>query len=346
MKPASRSFLTLLLTSAALAGCWWSFRHMPARWWRDDIVAEVHGRPITLADVAEGLRIDIWRRGQGWDSMTPENQQAARRDVMQTMVDERLVRHYRKLEPALDVQEATVREVDAWWRQFETEAERNLRLGWQHLTETKVAGIVSENQADQAWLERQAEGRIKPATLLELRAWYDAHAETLRIPEAYRAAHIYLTRHDVLKPDRAPEIQTIQQKLTSNQGTFAELATQFSEDERSKILGGDLGWFTADRMPADFIAAVQSLQPGQTSAPVLTALGWHIIQLRERQPSRLPTFEEVRNEIAALLLSRSRSEAANAVMADLRRRSEKDGSSWYHDTGMLAKAEPAKIHGK
>jgi peptidyl-prolyl cis-trans isomerase C len=54
-------------------------------------------------------------------------------------------------------------------------------------------------------------------------------------------------------------------------------------------------------MPPDFIAAVQALQPGQTSAPVLTRLGWHVIHLMERRPSRLPAYEEARAEILAAL---------------------------------------------
>ncbi|MDZ4287062.1 MAG: peptidylprolyl isomerase [Prosthecobacter sp.] len=345
MNRVLRSLLILVSSSAALAGCWWSVRHMPARWWRDDIVAEVHGAPVTLADVQEGLRIHLWRRGQNWDAMTAENQDTARREVMQGLIDERLVRHYRARQPAIDVQAATTREVESWWKQFETEPERNMRLGWQHLTEQKVADLVSEIQADQAWLEKQAEGRMTSITLRDLRDWYAAHAETLRIPAAYRASHIYLSRHEPTKPNREPEIQAIHQKLLASQGTLAELAAQVSEDERSKKLGGDLGWFTRDHMPADFMTAVEHLEIGQVSAPVLTALGWHIIQLSERQPSRPPTFEEARDEIAALLQSRSRSEAANAVMAALRRRSESDGSSWYHNTTMLGKAIPTKIHG-
>ena len=56
-------------------------------------------------------------------------------------------------------------------------------------------------------------------------------------------------------------------------------------------------------MPADFIASVQKLQPGETSPPVLTRLGWHLIHLIERRPSHLPTLEEARAEIQAALES-------------------------------------------
>ena len=58
-------------------------------------------------------------------------------------------------------------------------------------------------------------------------------------------------------------------------------------------------------MPADFIAAVQKLQPGQTSPPVLTRLGWHLIHLIERRQSRLPSLEEARAEIHTALESKA-----------------------------------------
>jgi peptidyl-prolyl cis-trans isomerase C len=62
-------------------------------------------------------------------------------------------------------------------------------------------------------------------------------------------------------------------------------------------------------MPADFIAAVQELQPGETSPPVLTRLGWHLIHLIERRPSRLPTLKESRAEIQAALESKALNQA-------------------------------------
>jgi len=101
------------------------------------------------------------------------------------------------------------------------------------------------------------------------------------------------------------DLRTIQRQLIDGSFTFREAAATFSEDDRTKSLAGDLGWFSTDRMPADFIAAVQKLQPGQTSPPVLTRLGWHLIHLIERRQSRLPSLEEARAEIHTALESKA-----------------------------------------
>ena len=73
--------------------------------------------------------------------------------------------------------------------------------------------------------------------------------------------------------------------------------------------GGDLGWITITRMPADFMQAVEKLPLGKISAPVETKLGWHLLRVDERHASRLPEFEEVRTEIIAMLDQQRREKA-------------------------------------
>jgi parvulin-like peptidyl-prolyl isomerase len=67
---------------------------------------------------------------------------------------------------------------------------------------------------------------------------------------------------------------------------FATLASQQSTDPGSKDKGGDLGWFGKGVMDPPFEAAAFALQPGQLSAVVQGANGYHIIQLLERDPAR------------------------------------------------------------
>ena len=67
---------------------------------------------------------------------------------------------------------------------------------------------------------------------------------------------------------------------------FATLASQQSTDPGSKDKGGDLGWFGKGVMDPPFEAAAFALQPGQLSAVIQGANGYHIIQLLERDPAR------------------------------------------------------------
>ncbi|HVC02997.1 MAG TPA: peptidylprolyl isomerase [Steroidobacteraceae bacterium] len=85
---------------------------------------------------------------------------------------------------------------------------------------------------------------------------------------------------------------------------FAELAKANSIDS-SKTNGGDLGWFQASRMVKPFAAALQSLKPGQfTQQPVQTQFGWHIIQLLGTRPVTPPPFDQVKGQVANLVLQK------------------------------------------
>ncbi|UTS82311.1 peptidylprolyl isomerase [Phaeobacter piscinae] len=79
---------------------------------------------------------------------------------------------------------------------------------------------------------------------------------------------------------------------------FATLARERSTGP-SGPNGGELGWFGKGRMVPEFEEAVLVMGAGDVSAPVQTQFGWHVIKLNDRRTSAAPTFDEVREELAA-----------------------------------------------
>lgn len=66
-------------------------------------------------------------------------------------------------------------------------------------------------------------------------------------------------------------------------GDFVKLAGQFSLDQTTKLAGGDLGWFPRGQLLQKTVEdAAFSLQPNQTSPPIKSDLGYHLIQVIER----------------------------------------------------------------
>lgn len=81
---------------------------------------------------------------------------------------------------------------------------------------------------------------------------------------------------------------------------FAALAREYSEDIGSSAEGGDLGQVDAGLFDEAFETALFALdEAGQTTGPVRTPDGWHVIQLREITPGSERPFEEVRTELEA-----------------------------------------------
>jgi peptidyl-prolyl cis-trans isomerase C len=88
---------------------------------------------------------------------------------------------------------------------------------------------------------------------------------------------------------------------------FAKVADQLSKDPGSR--GGDLGWFTKDRMVPEFADAAFKLQPNQISEPVKSQFGWHIIKVEERREKPFPKLEEIRDQVERFVIQKAQAEA-------------------------------------
>jgi peptidyl-prolyl cis-trans isomerase C len=141
------------------------------------------------------------------------------------------------------------------------------------------------------------------------------------------ASEIFLTRFDhdkdtpdhVANIDRSTEIQEISRKLKAHEGTFVELAAKFSEDDGSKRRGGDMGWFSRERLPKEFVEKVFALPVGQVSEPFESHLGYHIVLVQQKRPARPAEFAEMKDQIGAQLDSNWREEELKQLRQKLRR---------------------------
>ncbi|MCX7217183.1 MAG: peptidylprolyl isomerase [Burkholderiales bacterium] len=128
----------------------------------------------------------------------------------------------------------------------------------------------------------------------EMKAEYDKLKSQSQGKE-YRARHILVEKED--------EAKAIITKLKGG-GKFEELAAQ-SKDTGSAAQGGDLGWAPADAFVKPFSDAMIALKAGEyTQAPVQTQFGFHVIKLEESRDAQLPSFDEVKPQIAESLQQR------------------------------------------
>ena len=99
------------------------------------------------------------------------------------------------------------------------------------------------------------------------------------IVQQTHARHILIRTSSDLNDEQARQkLLDIKQKIT-NGDTFAELASQFSEDPGSKINGGDLGWAGPGDFVSEFENVAKTLIIGQLSEPFKSPFGWHILEV-------------------------------------------------------------------
>jgi peptidyl-prolyl cis-trans isomerase D len=169
------------------------------------------------------------------------------------------------------------------------------------------------------WIERETADRFK-VTPDECLRHYEGHLEAYAQPMRFRASHLFLAA----PPETSPEV--VEEKLRAVEAffarivsgeSFAELVALASEDEATKMRGGDLGFFSESRMPPDFFAAIRSMRVGEISGVVRTHLGFHIIQLTDARPAREMTFDQSRMEISLMLGNQKRAIAVEELVVKL-----------------------------
>ncbi len=134
----------------------------------------------------------------------------------------------------------------------------------------------------------------KEPTDAELHAEYDQAVASLDKTE-YHARHI-------LVADKA-----LADRLTAqlNHGAKFEALAKANSMDPSKEQGGELPWFTANKMVKPFSDAVKTLKKGQvTAAPVQTQYGWHIIKLEDIREAAPPGFDRVKDQLSNRIMQK------------------------------------------
>ncbi len=152
---------------------------------------------------------------------------------------------------------------------------------------------------DKLAMEQLLGSVAKAATTDEAeRKAYDEAAKAEPPQQEIHARHILLPTEDEAKAALA---------RVKGGEDFAKVATELSKDPGGE--GGDLGWFTKDRMVPEFSEAAFRLKEGEISDPVKTQFGWHIIKVEGVRTKTFPPFEQVKDQAARYVSQKAESEA-------------------------------------
>ncbi len=126
-----------------------------------------------------------------------------------------------------------------------------------------------------------------------------------------RGRHILLRPSPQLSEAQALErLQTYRKSIEAGTAEFVALARQHSQDTSARE-GGDLGWVNPGQFVAEFEDVMNSLAPGQISAPFRSRFGLHLVQLMERR--EVPLGERERRSIVRNQVRQKKMEEAHGL---------------------------------
>ncbi len=137
-------------------------------------------------------------------------------------------------------------------------------------------------------------------------------------------AQNYYNQHKADQTFQKPETRKVREIVVANLATaqkvksqlnagadFATLAKQYSTDTTTKNNGGDLGEIPSQQsgLPAAVEQAMDKLSAGQTSDPIKSTDGYHIIRVDQIIPPGVAPFSQVESEIKSQLAQDNQQQA-------------------------------------
>jgi parvulin-like peptidyl-prolyl isomerase len=146
--------------------------------------------------------------------------------------------------------------------------------------------MVADSGGEEAFRAKLAEwGETYEDASREVRAQLIGMAMTERVVDGVPTSSEQVHARHILV-DTAEEAAQILEQLEAG-ADFASLAKAHSLDQSTRDNGGDLGYFPRGILVATEVEEVAfELQPGQTSDVIASALGYHVVQVVERDPDQ------------------------------------------------------------
>lgn len=161
----------------------------------------------------------------------------------------------------------------------------------------KRAGFYRAKALRDAYFKTKIEPLI---TDKEAKALYEKETSKIKPQDEIRARHILVKTEE--------EAKAVAAELKKG-AKFEEVAKAKSAGP-SAPRGGDLGYFTKDKMVPEFAKVAFNMKKGQVSAPVKTEFGWHIIRIEDRRKQTLQNFDAIKTRIRNVLLRQKVAELA------------------------------------
>ncbi|HOQ60730.1 MAG TPA: peptidyl-prolyl cis-trans isomerase [Vicinamibacterales bacterium] len=200
-------------------------------------------------------------------------------------------------------------------------------LGQASATDAEVAAYYEAHKQDYEVGERRKvryvlvdtealrTGIVVPSR--ELERYYNDNLDLFSTPEQVRASHILFKIDGKTEADVRASAEKVLAEARAGKD-FAALAKQYSEDEATAALGGDLDYFGRGRMtPAFEEAAFGAEQPGLLPDLVRSPFGFHIIKVVDKKAGTTRSFDEVRPQILDQLTGERAQRQAERKAEDL-----------------------------
>lgn len=284
------------------------------------VVAVVNDRAIFLSEVRRRALPFLERLLEiPSDTKRSEARATLYRQIVDQLIDEELIRQAAaKME--IRVSNADVeRAVQNVMQQNQLSPEEFwAAVAEQGYTEAQYRQNLRDQLLHLKVMNQRVRSRVN-ITERDVRREYENRARKANRALRFRASHVFFP----LPPGAGIlEVAEVRERATEVRARLESEADFFRAAR--EIGGGELGWLSQGDLPGELEQALLALSPGEISAPVRGAAGYHIFFLheRERGSAAVPPFDAVKDEIYRVMLDEAMERQEKLFLAELRREAD------------------------
>lgn len=260
---------------------------VPAAAWEElDKIVAVVGDRVILASELE-FQIQMYEVQTKSALNTPDKRDAFRRDLLEQMINDRLILIRAKEDTTIvisesDIDAALEERLEELRSRFRSSAEFEAQVAAEGYTMRELKNKLRLDIHDQLYKDRLINKLLSKVSVsrADVEKFYAQYRDSLpNQPAMVKLAHLLLPVEATkeLGDSLRAKAEMIRQKILAGE-SFELLAQQYSEDPSAET-GGDLGTFRKGDLVPEFERAALALNPGEVSPVVHTPFGYHIIKL-------------------------------------------------------------------
>ncbi|MEI8175922.1 MAG: peptidyl-prolyl cis-trans isomerase [Candidatus Omnitrophota bacterium] len=284
----------------------------------DKIIVVVNGETITKGELDQAVASIVDRiHKESTDATFAEKLAAARKEILDRMVEERLILSAAK-KKEMKIQtnevEARLQEVKD---KFGSEEKFNEALREDDISVKDLRQRYEDQLKVGKYVETEVRKKIviAPSELLE---YYTAHQEEFRQPEQAHLSNILIKPAEDRTDDEARLLAEKILGFIKAGESFGELALKYSKGPNADR-GGDMGFVNRGTLMKQIDDAAFALSSGQVTDVIKTTLGYHIFKVQERRPEGVQPFDEVKGAIEKMLFFNKGKELYAKMIDDLKK---------------------------
>ena len=325
---STRTSTRILFWVLALA-CLGTVRPISAAKVEDRIVAIVNSDLITWSELKrevapERERLEKQYRGEE----LARRLKMAEAMALTTMIERRL-----------QLQEAKARSIDVGDQEVKQAIKQLIQQG-EKIDEKDPANTKSVR--DQLTLLRVVDREVRSGVMVadpEMKRYYQEHRDRFALPEEYTLSQI------LIKPRSPDDLADAKSKtrdimaLLKQGESYEDLALRYSDGPNASR-GGRLGLVRQGELLPAIERGVSKLSEGGISDVIESPEGFHIVRVEDKKPKQFRPYEEVKQEIQALVFQQKSEDMFQAWLADLKNKAyieiKFDNAPAGHSTSALA----------